>query len=178
MQNVLNLLETIVSESYTSAQLDQDGLSDRVFDTCSLFFYKVKLYNMTNKEQVQRLYNDLRLSKFVEGAVITEPSYPLLWLTEIAQKLLLRLDSFDDFKDLDIDEKVSYIVSKLVPVLIYHSKSSSLIDDPVFQTTLNHDTWVELLTNNSWLLVGCMIRFLPVTIFNEMVIDAAEDDEE
>ena len=99
MQNVLNLLETIVSESYTSSQLDQDGLSDRVFDTCSLFFYKVKLYNMTNKEQVQRLYNDLRLSKFVEGAVITEPSYPLLWLTEIAQKLLLRLDSFDEFKD-------------------------------------------------------------------------------
>lgn len=176
MQQVLNLLEVIINESYMSSQLDQDGLADRVFETCSLFYYKVKLYNINNVTQIQKLYNDLRLSRFVDGNTLIEPSYPLLWLTEVSQKLFLRLDSLEEFKDKSLDVKISQIVDLLVPVLIYHSNTVALIEDPVFQTTLSHAEWVDLLTKNSWLLVGCLIRFLPVTIFSEMLETVEEED--
>lgn len=183
MKKVLEVLAELVSESYTAASIDQDTLDERVFQTTILFYYKMKLYNINSMTQIELLYNNLRLSKHIESKVdLIELSYPLLWLTELGQKLLLNLLDTEEFEDMNTDEIMDRIIDQLVSVMTLHARSESLIKDPVYQSSFTEEEWTNLFKDNLWLLIGALIRFLPVTIFNDMLgsplsESETEDDE-
>ena len=178
MKIVLEYLQELIEDSYSAAGFDRSGLDTRIFDTCVLFYYKMKIYSISNTDDVTKLYNNLRLSTFVNASVnIIDPSYPLIWLTEINQKLVMYLSDTPNYRDTDYSYILNELAINLSKLNLLHVTPEPIVEDPVYRASLTADEWVHLYKQNPWLITASLIKLLPVSLFNNMLNVSQEEED-
>lgn len=165
VQRATELLEEIFFDEFKGSYLDREELPSLILDIHKFFKYQTRIYTFSSEERIKQLYDDLRAGRISENGLIDDgklASYPLLFLTELSQKLMSRMVQ-DEIELTDGDDVILTLRKKMAielgQHLTMHGSEQDIIKDDYYQSCLGSEKWVTAVMDNPWLFVAILIRF-------------------
>ena len=161
LKTTVSVLNEIYLDEFKSKCKDSSSRIEQVLDLHKYFKYQVRPYTFT-MSNIPNTYNDLRTGRLNADSSnrdMTDVSFPLLFLTELSQRLLIELGETEEEYNVSVDDILKELSLELAAILTIHGNSQTYIDDKVYQKTIDREEWVNVLITNPWLLVGILIRY-------------------
>lgn len=160
-------LETIFLDEFKSACFDRPNRPELILDLHKYFKYQTRIYTFSVEDHIPRIYNELRQARISteENKAGDDISYPLTFLTELSQRLIVLLatdaviETEDGLIHMEPEIILDHIARETAQLMVLHGQEQTYIVDKYYQATITADTWVEILNVNPWLLVGILLRF-------------------
>ena len=181
LKDAIEALEVIYLDEFRAACKDKPTRPDTVLDLHRYFKYQVRVYTFSATQHVPRIYNDLRTGKISDGTITdtNDLSYPLLFLTELSQRLLIDVSSMYAEIDerIDVTQALRILSIQLAEILTAHTHTQDYIEDEHYQSSLDVDTWSAIFVSNPWLLVGTLLRFTSSDLIENLYVVYVENQE-
>lgn len=158
-------LERIFLDEFKSAILDKPTYPDIILNVHKYFKYQTRIYTFSSADRVKQLYDTLRVGnisdvKLVDGK---DASYPLLFLTETAQKLLVALsvNGYADNPEVAIspNDMLNILGTELATLMTMHGYEQPYVKDDYYQSCIDPTEWTNIIVSNPWMLIAILIGF-------------------
>lgn len=158
-------LETLYFDEFKAAYLDKTEVPGTLLDLHKYFKYQTRIYTFSSVQRISQLYDDLRAGRISETGLNVDGklvSYPLMFLTEMAQRLLSHLRTecmVDGEYPLSTTSILEKLAGELSTLLTMHGYEQETISDEYYQSCIEASVWKTCIINNPWLMVAILIRF-------------------
>lgn len=165
VSDAVKKLEIIIFDEFKSSFLDKEYYPDVILNVHKYFKYQTRIYTFSATERIGQLYNDLRLGNISElkNPDGKDASYPLLFLTEVAQRLLsdMMYTGYDEEPNVVTTPTaiLELLSTELSALMTMHGYEQVYVKDDYYQACIEPDEWTKIIIANPWLLVGILIRF-------------------
>lgn len=174
----VRVIETIFLDEFKAACRDKITRPNMLLDLHKYFRYQTKIYTFSTVAHIPKIYNEIRLGKMCGELVGTtkDISYPLTFLTELTQRMVLELvgDSTELEDKATPDDVIHTLATELAETFCLHTEEQDYISDAFYQDSFEKDEWVNVLVANPWLLVGALIRYTSTELTDNLYIALGE----
>lgn len=162
-------LESLYLDEFKSTCFDKENRREIILDLHSYFKYQVRVYTFSVENHIPKIYTDLRLGKISEEKKeeTVDTSYPLNFLTELSQRLIISLQEECEEYTEPFDIMVT-LSEELADILTLHGIEQDYIKDEYYSSTIDASEWKEILCVNPWLLVGILIKYTSYELIENM----------